>query len=212
MKYLKPIIIVIAIIVVFLFSAWGYNEFQKNASLSDADSDTNSDDDSDSDADSDTKSDNDSDEDPDKGIDVGDLAYDFTLETFDGDSVTLSSLRGKVIVLNFWASWCGPCQDEMPDFQDLYEDILADGDRADTVIVSINMTDGGYETRDTAMSFLSNNGYTFPVLSDSGEVASLYDVTSIPRTFILNKDGVITEVIFGSTILQDLYAAIENAR
>lgn len=146
-----------------------------------------------------------------QGLEVGNMAYDFTLSTFSGQSITLSDLRGKIVVLNFWASWCGPCQAEMPEFQALQNDILS-GTISDVVILSVNLTDGGRETADSASKFLKDNGYSFSVVSDPGSTAYLYQISSIPQTYVITKDGIIAGKILGSTDRSTLDAAIESAR
>jgi len=144
-------------------------------------------------------------------LEVGNMAYDFTLSTFSGQSITLSDLRGKIVVLNFWASWCGPCQAEMPEFQALQNDILS-GTISDVVILSVNLTDGERETADSASKFLKDNGYSFSVVSDPGSAAYLYQISSIPQTYVITKDGIIADKILGSTDRSTLDAAIESAR
>ncbi len=147
-----------------------------------------------------------------EGITVGSLAYDFTLKDYDGNDVSLSDYRGKIVILNFWASWCGPCREEMPDFQKIQDNITADGEGADTVILAVNMTDGQYETKDTASKYMKDQGYTYPLVFDDGSVSTLYKIYYIPETFILNKDGIIMKVIEGSTDLDTLNAAVEEAK
>lgn len=147
-----------------------------------------------------------------EGTAVGNLAYDFTLTNYAGENVTLSDLRGKIVILNFWASWCGPCQSEMPGFQVMQEKITGQGDKADTVFLTVNLADGQRETRDTAQAFLDENGYTFPVVFDKGDVANQYMITGIPSTFVLDKDGIIVRTFLGATNEQDLEKALESAR
>jgi len=146
-----------------------------------------------------------------EGVKVGDLAYDFTLENYSGEDVTLSDYRGKIVIINFWASWCRPCRDEMPHFQTIQDEIEAAGSDADIVILSVNMTDGTYETKDTAHGYVTANGFTFPLLFDDGSVSSLYEAYYIPETYILDKDGIIIKVIEGSTNLETLNAAVDEA-
>lgn len=148
---------------------------------------------------------------PAEGIKVGDLAYDFTLKDYESNDVKLSDYRGKNVILNFWASWCGPCREEMPDFQTIQDEIAA-GKNSDTVILAVNLTDGQYETKDTAHGYMKDQGYTYPLVFDDGNVSSLYQIYYIPETFILNKDGIIMKVIEGSTNLETLNNALEEAR
>lgn len=113
------------------------------------------------------------------------LAPDFTVIDSEGNEVRLSDFRGKPVVLNFWASWCGPCKMEMPDFQETYAEL---GD--DVVFMMINATDGGRETVDTAKAFLAESGYTFPVYFDTGyEANTAYGVTGLPTTFFIDAEG-----------------------
>jgi len=111
-------------------------------------------------------------------------APDFTVYDRDGNPVRLSDFLGKPVVLNFWASWCGPCKMEMPDFEEIYKEY-----KEDIHFVMINLTDGDRETMDTATKFLDNSGYTFPVYYDKDYDASYtYQVYGIPVTYFINAE------------------------
>ena len=112
-------------------------------------------------------------------------APDFTVLDQDGNPVKLSDFLGRPIVLNFWASWCGPCKSEMPDFEKVYAKY---GDRVHFLM--INLTDGAQETVQSASEFTSQSGYTFPVYYDTDIVAaSNYSVWSIPATYFIDAQG-----------------------
>ena len=113
------------------------------------------------------------------------LAPDFTVEDMDGNKYKLSDFRGKPVIVNFWASWCGPCKMEMPDFDELYKEY---GEKINFLMV--NMTDGQQETKDKAWSHISASGYTFPVYYDTEmEAAYAYGVSSIPATYFIDSEG-----------------------
>jgi thiol-disulfide isomerase/thioredoxin len=112
-------------------------------------------------------------------------APDFTMLDKDGNQVKLSDFFGKPIILNFWASWCGPCKSEMPDIQEFYEKY---GEKVHFLIV--NCTDGSRETLDTAKAFIEDSGYTFPVYFDTTSMgAYTYGASSIPLTFFIDANG-----------------------
>ena len=108
-----------------------------------------------------------------------------------GNIHTLADYGGKVIFLNFWATWCGPCRNEMPDIQKLYEEYSAQGEGAEVVILGVAGPGIGQEgSADEIASFMEENGYTYPVLMDeSGEMFSQYGISAFPTTFMIDKDG-----------------------
>ena len=113
------------------------------------------------------------------------LAPDITVYDADGNPVSLWQLRGKPVVLNFWASWCGPCKMEMPDFEAAYQ---THGDQVHFMIV--NLTDGYQETMETAQAYLAEQGYTFPVYFDTDRNAAMtYNTNAIPTTYFIDADG-----------------------
>jgi thiol-disulfide isomerase/thioredoxin len=107
---------------------------------------------------------------------------DFSLKTAEGKDITLSSLKGKVVFLNFWATWCPPCRTEMPSMEILHQRYKNDG--LEFVAVDI------MESRGVIQDFMRENTYTFPVAMDTnGDVSSKYGVQAIPATFIIDRDS-----------------------
>lgn len=133
-------------------------------------------------------------------------AADFSVYNADGGEVTFSSLLGKPVVLNFWASWCGPCKSEMPHFQEAYEQY-----GEDVTFVMVNLTGGGGDSIEDAQKLISSNGYTFPVYFDNdGDAAAKYSVYSIPYSFFITADGLIQDPHLGMMSEDELTAAIEK--
>lgn len=122
-------------------------------------------------------------------------AYDFMVYDENNNAYKLSDFEGKPVVLNFWASWCGPCKSEMPDFEVAYQEY---GEKIQFLM--INMTDGYQETVSSANDFIKDKGYTFPVFYDSNlEAAKAYSVYSIPATYFIDAEGYI--IAWGSGAL-----------
>ena len=113
-------------------------------------------------------------------------APDFTMTDLDGNTLTLDSLKGKPIVINFWATWCGFCVKEMPDFDTVYKEL---GD--DVTFVMLNVTDGARETREKAEKFYADQGYSFPVYFDDQGLqgTNTYGVTGFPTTYFIDRNG-----------------------
>jgi peroxiredoxin len=111
-------------------------------------------------------------------------APEFQLNTLDGQTVRLSDFRGDVVLLNFWATWCGPCAVEMPYLQQVYEEWQGKG----LVLLAVNIGDSA----DKVAAFMQDNGLSVPVLLDSdGTVATQYGIAGIPRTFLIDQDGIV---------------------
>ena len=110
---------------------------------------------------------------------------DVTVYDIDGNPVKLSDFFGKPIVLNFWASWCGPCRMEMPDFDRKAREL-----EGKVHFLMVNVTDGGRETVETASAFIAEQGFTFPVFYDTDLVAAnTYGASGLPTTFFIDADG-----------------------
>ena len=116
---------------------------------------------------------------------------DFTLPLLTGENGTLSAYKRKVVILNFWATWCQPCRAEMPSMETLYQRFKNRG-------LEILAVDLGEDTA-TIRQFVRSNRYTFPVLMDeNGKVSSLYGIEVIPTTYIIDRGGKIIATIIGS--------------
>jgi len=130
----------------------------------------------------------------DDGIQTGNQAPDFVLETLDGNVLRLSDLKGKKVFLNFWASWCGPCEDEMPHMQEYHDTFAAESNYE---IVAVNMTQRESSKEDVA-DFVEEYQLTFPIVLDpNGEVEKLYEVLAFPTSYILNEEGVVVHSFKG---------------
>jgi peroxiredoxin len=115
---------------------------------------------------------------------AGGQAADFKLETLDGTTVSLESLRGKVVFLNVWATWCEPCREEMPSMQTLYDDFKAN---KDFVMLAVSQDVKG---REVVAPYVAKNGYQFTVLLDpENKIMDTYTVSGVPETFIIDRKG-----------------------
>jgi DsbE subfamily thiol:disulfide oxidoreductase len=117
-------------------------------------------------------------------------APDFTLTTPDGKKVSLKDYRGKVVFLNFWATWCPSCRTEMPDMDKLYREYKAKG----LEIVAVNVKD----KKEDALKFVSSMKLTYPILLDpEGEAGLLYGAWGMPATYLIDRKGVVQARLWG---------------
>ena len=130
-------------------------------------------------------------------------AKDFTLPDINGDMIALSDYQGENIYLNFWASWCDPCNDEMPAIEKIYKEYNNKG----LIILTINTG----EDKATVEEYMKANGYTFPVLLDlEMSVARQYKTSSIPVSFFINQEGKIVTKKEGLMTEEEMRKAIEK--
>jgi len=127
---------------------------------------------------------------------VGELAPDFQAQNLDGQTISLSSLRGKPVLLNFWATWCPPCREEMPYLQQIYEEWSGKG----LIVLAINTDESPSKVR----GFLESHGFSFPVLLDADLLVALrynvvrYNKLYIPTTFFIDRDGIVRKKVIGA--------------
>ncbi len=125
----------------------------------------------------------------------GFLAPDFSLEQLGGGEITLSSLRGQVVILNIWASWCPPCRAEMPALQRVYESNRGRG----LYVLGIHTT---FQDREGAANeFAMQHDISFPILLDrAGSVSRMFQMQALPTTFFIDREGIIQEVVIGGPL------------
>jgi cytochrome c biogenesis protein CcmG, thiol:disulfide interchange protein DsbE len=129
----------------------------------------------------------------------GFLAPDFSLQTPEGETVSLSELRGQAVLVNLWATWCPPCRAEMPAIQKLYDEYKDQG----FMVLAVNMT--YQDNPQSVLPFTRENNLTFPILlEETGEMARKYELRSLPSSFFVNRDGIIQEVVIGGPMSEAL--------
>lgn len=130
-----------------------------------------------------------------EGLEQYSPAPDFTLETLSGESITLSELKGKKVILNFWATWCPPCKAEMPHMQEFYSK-LTDEDKVE--LIAINVTESEKLGVGEVEKFVESYGLDFPIPLDmTAQVSKLYGVFSMPTTFMIDTQGRIAQKVIG---------------
>lgn len=138
------------------------------------------------------------------GEEIDYSAPDFTVYDADGNAAKLSDFFGKPLVVNFWASWCGPCKSEMPYFD------KAAAERDDVTILMVNLTDGQRDTVESVTKFAADEGYTFPLWFDTElSAANAYYVYSIPMTVFIAADGTLADYHTGAMSEEMLNAYLD---
>ena len=140
-------------------------------------------------------------------------ATDFVLEDQFGEIHRLSDYKGKIVFLNFWATWCPPCRAEMPDIQTLYEETQADPE-SDLVILGVAAPDYGQEqSREGIAAFLEENGYTYPtVMMENQSLYYNYGISAFPTTYMIDKNGMIYGYVTGALSMDIMREIIELTR
>ncbi|MEK4080123.1 TlpA disulfide reductase family protein [Solibacillus sp. FSL W7-1436] len=135
------------------------------------------------------------------------VAQDFTLPTLNGEPVSLSDSKGKITIVNFWATWCPPCREEMPHMQSFYE---KHHEEVEILAVNVkNMDDG----RPAIEQFVQEHELTFPILLDeSGEVGLTYEIMTLPTSYILDAEGRVFQKIIGAMDEQVMNELVEALR
>jgi peroxiredoxin len=133
---------------------------------------------------------------------AGQVAPNFELDLLDGSALTLSDLRGQVVVVNFWATWCPPCEEELPDLQMIWEEYRADG----SVVIGVAFQEEAAAVQEIAAQF----GVTYPLGLDVGErISEVYGITAVPETFVVDQEGRVAYVHIGSVTAERLRAELD---
>jgi len=139
------------------------------------------------------------------GLDVGYQAPDFELETLSGEVIRLSDFKGEKVMINFWASWCGPCRSEMPDMEKFYHD-------KDVKILAVNVTDTE-RSLSHVTDFIDEISATFPVLLDENrDVSNLYKIQPLPTTFMVDSSGIINFKTYGAMNYDSMVREFEKMK
>ncbi|QXE18187.1 cytochrome c biogenesis protein/redoxin [Clostridium sp. 001] len=139
-------------------------------------------------------------------------APDFSLVDQYGNTHKLSDYKGKVVFLNFWATWCPPCKSELPHIEEIYKEY--ENNSKDVIILGVTAPNLGQEgSKENIRSFINKQGYTFPVVFDSdGDVMGRYDIDAFPTTFIIDKKGNINKYVPGSMDRASMESLINNVK
>ena len=132
----------------------------------------------------------------------GNTAPDFTFPTLTGDTVSLADLRGQVVLLNIWATWCTPCVREMPALENLYRELHDDG--LEILAVSVDASAGVFKGGGDVGAFVNEFGLTFPILlNPSGDIQTAYGVNGLPTSFVIDKQGRVRQKLLGAVAWDD---------
>ncbi|WP_175989347.1 peroxiredoxin [Bacillus sp. Marseille-Q1617] len=133
------------------------------------------------------------------GPNVGDKAIDFKLPALSGDDVTLSQFKGKKVIINFWATWCPPCKEEMPVMEEFYK---KNGEQIEVLAINI---DPQYNVKEYQESI----GLSFPILLDKDDkINKAYDILTVPTTYVINEQGIITHKQIGAITSLEAFNAL----
>ena len=147
------------------------------------------------------------------GLKKGQYAPDFTLETLSGEPITLSDLKGKKVLLNFWATWCPPCKKEMPDLQHYYEK-YANDENVEIVAVNLTHTERTISTTDVVENvklFAESYDLTFPIpLMKEDSISKTYQIITIPSTFMIDTEGRIQRQIIGPLNVDSIHEYVRQ--
>ncbi len=144
-----------------------------------------------------------------EGYSAGQKALDFELQDINGNAVKLSDYRGKTVVLNFFATWCGPCQVETPHLNETYLDMQNE----DVVVLSVNLTFSRDNEKESVENFINEYDVAFPVvLDETGAVAEMYRVRSIPTNIFIKPNGIIYNSFSGALNKEGFVEMIKEAQ
>ncbi|WFD08845.1 TlpA family protein disulfide reductase [Tepidibacter hydrothermalis] len=134
---------------------------------------------------------------------VGKIAPSFTLKNLNGDEVSLSDYEGKIVLINFWATWCTYCDKEMPDLQRL------NNENEDLVVLTVNVK----ESKEEVQSYIDKGNYDFPVLLDeNGETSITYLVSAFPTSYFVDENGILLGAVQGMMSYDKMNTILEQIR
>ena len=131
-------------------------------------------------------------------VKIGDLAPEIDLKTMTGETFTLSKLQGKIVLVNFWATWCGPCRAEFPAFVRKSEQYRAQG----FIVVGVNTQDPNSD--EGVLTFMRNSVVNFPIVRDPEDrLSRAYRITGLPTSFFIDRNGIVRDIVIGGPMTDE---------